>query len=112
MRAIAALFGIALAGCAAAPVPATVEVAPPAPALSAEPAPPKPPKPASAPVFQVAPCCAALAQLANAGSFSDRPHYVAARTICQGMRDDPDPEYVKGQIKLFLAHVKPPAACR
>jgi hypothetical protein len=118
------LLGLALTACAAAPVPPTVVVEAPAPALSAEPAPARPAKPSPAKVVEepppeegaagwnIMPCCAALAQMANSAPLAQKPYYMAAAQACKGMRQEPDRALVTAQLQLFLAGARLPGACR
>lgn len=60
----------------------------------------------------IAKCCAALSQNANSAPMDQKPYYMAAAQACQGMRNTPSAQQAFGQLRMFLAGAKMPAACR
>lgn len=60
----------------------------------------------------IAKCCAALQQNANSAPLDQKAYYLAAANACNGMRNTPSAQQAFGQLRMFLAGAKMPAACK
>lgn len=69
-------------------------------------------KPGGGAQGSIAACCAALQQNVNSAPLDQKPYYMAAANACQGMRNTPSAQQAFGQLRMFLAGAKMPAACK
>lgn len=60
----------------------------------------------------IGPCCAALHQNANSAPPDQKPMYMQAAAICDGLKNNPQASAMMGQVRAALRSANMPSSCR